>query len=68
MGLMNDNFVGYLDPWIYQADITWMDETVATSFWTGMILFSINRKTTHRRQKHNLASTIYEGKGRVLLK
>ena len=26
MGLMNDNFIGFLDPWIYQADITWMEK------------------------------------------
>ena len=26
MGLMNDNFIGFLDPWIYQADITWMEQ------------------------------------------
>ena len=24
MGLTNDNFVGYLGPWIYENDITWM--------------------------------------------
>ena len=26
MALMNENFVGYLDPWIYPADITWMEK------------------------------------------
>ena len=66
MALLNDNFIGYIDPWIYEADITWMERTVATPFWTGMTLFSIDRKATHRRQKHNLLDTIYEGKGRVL--
>ena len=35
MGLMNDNRIGYLDPWIYETDITWMEKTVATPFWTG---------------------------------
>ena len=68
MSLVNDNFVGYLDPWIYEHDITWMEKTVATPFWTGMTLFSIDRKATHRRQKHNLLDTIYEGRGRVLFK
>ena len=66
MALLNDNFIGYIDPWIYEADITWMERTVATPFWTGMTLFSIDRKATHRRQKHNLLDTIYEGGGRVL--
>jgi len=48
---MNDNFIGFLDPWVYETDITWMEKTVATPFWTGMTLFSIDRKATHRRQK-----------------
>ena len=26
MGLMNDNFIGFLDPWIYDTDITWMEK------------------------------------------
>ena len=66
MGLVNDNFIGYLDPWIYENDITWKEKTVSTPFWTGMTLFSIDRTATHRRQKHNLLDTIYEGRGRVL--
>ena len=33
-----------------------------------MTLFSIDRKATHRRQKHNLLDAIYEGRGRVLFK
>ena len=61
MALLNDNFIGYVDPWIYEADITWMERTVATPFWTGMTLFSIDRKATHRRQEHNLLDTIYVG-------
>ena len=68
MGLVNDNFIGFLDPWIYEADITWMEKAVATPYWAGMTLFSIDRKPTHRRQKHNLLDTIYEGKGSVLFK
>ena len=68
MALINDNFVGYLDPWLYQADITWMEKTGATPYWTGMTLFSIDRKATQRRQKHTLLDTMYEGKGRILFK
>ena len=26
MSLMNDNFIGFLDPWIYETDITWMEK------------------------------------------
>ena len=68
MALVNDNFVAYLDPWIYEQDITWIEKTVATPFWTGMTLFSIDRKATHRRQKHNLLDPMYQGRGRVLFK
>ena len=25
MALLNDNFIGFLDPWIYEADVTWME-------------------------------------------
>ena len=67
-GLINDNFIGYLDPWIYQNDITWMEKTVATPFWTGMTLFSIDRRHTERRHKHNLLDNIYEPRGRVMFK
>ena len=68
MALISDNFVGYLDPWLYQADITWMEKTVAAPCWTGMTLFSIDRKATQRRQKQTLLGTVYEGKGRILCK
>ena len=26
MGLMNDNFISFLDPWVYETDITWMEK------------------------------------------
>ena len=60
MALMNDNCIGYLDPWICQNGITWMENTVESLVWTSMILFSIDRKATHRRLKHNLLDTTYE--------
>ena len=25
MALLNDNFIGFLDPWVYESDITWME-------------------------------------------
>ena len=68
MALLNDNFIGFLDPWIYEADVTWMEKTVATPFLTGMTLFSIDRRATHRRQKQSLLDPMYAGTGRVLFK
>ena len=32
MGLINDKFISYLDAWIYQNEITWMEKTVATPY------------------------------------
>ncbi len=68
MGLINDNFIGYLDAWIYQNEITWMEKTVATPYWTGMTLFSIDRRHTQRRHQHNQQENIYESRRRVLFK
>ena len=45
-----------------------MEKTVATPYWTGMTLFSIDRRHTQRRHKHNLLDNIYESRGRVLFK
>ena len=49
MSLMNDNFHGYLEAWLYTNDITWMEKTVATPYWTGMMLFSIDSRGGQRK-------------------
>ncbi len=67
MGIINDNFCGYLQPWIYTSEITWMENAVATPFWTGMMLFSIDRRQPKRR-KHNLLEKVYAHQGRVAFK
>ena len=66
IGLMNDNFIGYMDPWVYEEDITWMEKTVASPFWTGMTLFSIDSKT--RVPTHKMLDPISDASGRVLFK
>ena len=68
MGLIDDNFVGYLGLWVYESDLTWMEQTVASRYWTGMTLFSIDRRHTQRRAKHTLLDPIYASHGRVLFK
>jgi hypothetical protein len=68
MGLSNDNFYGYLDAWIWENNITWMEKTVATPFWTGMLLFSIDSRGEHRRKTHNLLDEAFQPKGRVFFK
>ena len=67
VGIINDNFCGYLQPWIYTSEITWMENAVATPFWTGMMLFSIDRRQP-RRRKHNLLEKVYAHQGRVAFK
>ena len=32
MSLINDNFHGYLESWLYTNDVTWMEKTVATPY------------------------------------
>ena len=64
--LINDNWYGYLEWWIYREKVTWMEKTVAIPYWTGMTLFSIDRRQTQRRPKHNLLDAIYASHGRVL--
>ena len=67
-GLINDNIIGYLDAWIYQHVITWVEQTVYTPFWTDMTLFSIDRRPSERRHNHSLLDNIYEPRGRVMSK
>ena len=68
MGLINDNFVGYLDSWIYANEITWMENTVASPYWTGLTIFSIDRRFTQSRYKHHLLDNMFESRGRVMFK
>ena len=58
MSLINDNFHGYLESWLYTNDITWMEKTVATPYWTGMMLFSIDSRGGQRK-KHNMLQQVY---------
>ena len=40
MSLVNDNFHGYLDSWLYQNDITWMENSIdALLDWHDVILY-----------------------------
>ena len=64
---MNDNFHGYLESWLYTNDITWMEKTVATPYWTGMMLFSIDSRGGQRK-KHNMLQRVYGHEGRVSFK
>lgn len=56
-GLANDNWYGYVQEWIYKTEVTWMEKTVASPFWTGLTLFTV--------RKHE---TMYQGSSRVAFK
>ena len=64
--LANDNWYGYLQRWIYEKGVTWMEKTVSTPFWTGMTLFTINRQKGGRR--HLLRERMYQASSRVAFK
>ena len=70
-GLVNDNWYGYIQEWIYEMGVTWMEKTVATPYWTGLTLFTI-REQNHKR-RHKLFDTIvwrfarFRHRGTVLL-
>ena len=68
---MNDNWWGYVDAWIYEQEVTWMEKTVATPFWTGLTVFSIGmRKGQDRksRRKHLLHDAMYSSEARTAFK
>ena len=69
-GLINDNVIGYLEAFIYEARVTWMEKTVTSPFWTGLTLFTLGRRDgAHReRKRHKLHHAMYLTNSRVAYK
>ena len=69
-GLINDNFKGYVQSWIYDVGVTWMEKTVSSPFWTGITLFSIGARGSARkgRRKHLMHDAMYSSERRVAFK
>ena len=40
-GLCTDNWHGYIQSWIYEQKVTWMEKTVCSPCWTGLTVFTI---------------------------
>ena len=40
-GLCNDNWHGYIQAWIYEQKVTWMEKTVCSPYWTGLTVFTV---------------------------
>ena len=69
-GLINDNWQEYIQSWIYEVGVTWMEKIVSSSFWTGLTLFSIGRRGGERksRRKHLMDDAMYAAERRVAFK
>ena len=69
-GLINDNFQGYIQPWIYAMGVTWMEKTVSSPYWTGITLFSIGQRGSDRkkRRQHLMHDAMYSSERRVAFK
>ena len=69
-GLVHDNVTGYLEAFLYEARVTWMEKTVTSPFWTGLTLFTLGRRDgAHReRKRHKLHDAMYLTNIRVAYK
>ena len=70
LALINDNWYGYAERFIYEQKVTWMERTCATPFWTGLMLMEIDvrRDAKGNRKKHKMHDALYSGEGRVVYK
>ena len=49
--LMNENWQGYIERWVYEQGLTWMEKTVASPYWTGITLFCIELKRSEKTSR-----------------
>ena len=68
--LANDNWYGYTERWIYENNVTWMERTCATPYWTGLMLIEIDIRRGGKggRKKHLMHAPLYQNEGRVQFK
>ena len=66
--LMNDNWYGYLQKWIFEENVTWMEKLVSSPYWTGMTLFSISRHGNRPSARHKMTDALYKNDGRIFFK
>ena len=68
---MNDNFIGFLESWIWEYRVTWMEKSVSSPFWTGLILFTVGRRGGPDRKgtkQHLLNNDMYSANQRIAYK
>ena len=51
IGLINDNRYGYVDKLIYENEVTWMEKTVASPYWTSLMMFCIDVREEGKKGK-----------------
>ena len=66
--LSNDNFYGYIEKWIFEQEVTWMEKTVAMPFWTSMLLFAVDSKKKKNIKKHTMHDVMFQNTSRVSYK
>ena len=69
-GLHNDNWWGYIEAFIYEKQVTWMEKTVSCLYWTGILLFTIGRRGQERKsnRQHTYHDAMYSLERRVAFK
>ena len=68
--LINDNWIGYIESWIHEAQVTWMEKTVTSPYWTALTLFTLARRDGKKteRKRHKLHDAMYSTNARVAFK
>ncbi len=67
-GLAHDNWYGYVAKWIYENDVTWMEMTVSSPYWTGIAAWVVQGKGQRRLVRHKMADAMYQTEQRVMFK
>ena len=69
-GLGNDNWIGYVAAWMYANQVTWMEKTAASPYWTGLTVFTVGTVGVGRksRRRHLLTDALYSQKVRLAYK
>ena len=50
MFLADDNWIGYVQEWVYEQEVTWIENTVSSPHWTGLAVFTIGAKGQERNK------------------
>ena len=62
IALTNDHWYGYPADWILKEEVTWMEKTVASPFWTGLTVFTIGTHGQERKKikKHLMNEPMFQ--------